>query len=82
MLRFFSSIGSFRVAVTLPQTPLIPPGTPSEHGKNETIDDYERQEMFALFDLTEFRASVTQLLDLLMSENFCHPYGIVAGTVA
>ena len=42
----------------------------------------ERHELFAMFDLSEFRAAVTQLLDLLMSENFCHPYGIIAGTVA
>lgn len=33
-------------------------------------------------DLTDFRLAVAQLLDLLMSESFCHPYGIIAGTVA
>lgn len=32
--------------------------------------------------LTEFRAAVTQLLDLLMSEDFSHPYGTIAGAVA
>ena len=32
--------------------------------------------------LSEFRTSVTQLLDLLMSDEFCHPYGTVAGAVA
>lgn len=35
-----------------------------------------------IFDATEFRAAVTQLLDLIMNENFCHPYGSVAGAVA
>jgi len=34
------------------------------------------------YDLDEFRASVTQLLDLLMHESFCHPFGSVAGAVA
>ena len=35
-----------------------------------------------VFDITDFRASVLQLLDLLMNVNFCHPYGTVAGAVA
>ena len=35
-----------------------------------------------IFDATECRAAVTQLLDLIMNENFCHPYGSVAGAVA
>uniref|UniRef100_A0A7M5WW63 F-box domain-containing protein n=2 Tax=Clytia hemisphaerica TaxID=252671 RepID=A0A7M5WW63_9CNID len=74
VIHFKDYNGSFRVAVSLPEAPLLPEGTSSE--------DMERQEIFAMFDLSEFRAAVTQLLDLLMSENFCHPYGIIAGTVA
>ena len=35
-----------------------------------------------MFDASEFRVAVTQLLDLIMNENFCHPYGSVAGAVA
>ena len=34
------------------------------------------------FEVVEFRDAVTQLLALLMDENFCHPYGTVAGSVA
>ena len=32
--------------------------------------------------LSLFRTSVTQLLDLLLSDDFCHPYGTIAGAVA
>jgi len=71
-------VGSFRVAVSLPETPLFQNGL--ESVGNQSITD--KRELFEQFDLTEFRASVSQLLDLLTSENFCHPYGIIAGTVA
>lgn len=47
----------------------------SRDGGNAPVDE-------VLFDLHEFREAVIQLLDLLMSESFCHPYGIIAGTVA
>jgi len=32
--------------------------------------------------MTDFRTSVTQLLDLLLDDDFCHPYGTIAGAVA
>ncbi|XP_065653826.1 uncharacterized protein LOC136071925 isoform X1 [Hydra vulgaris] len=35
-----------------------------------------------IFEISEFRDAVTQLLALLMDEKFCHPYGTIAGSVA
>ncbi|XP_057298376.1 uncharacterized protein LOC130629255 [Hydractinia symbiolongicarpus] len=73
IVHFTDYNGNFQVYVSVEEMYQLIGG--SEKGDAKTEND-------VMFNLSEFRACVTQLLDLLMSENFSHPYGTVAGAVA
>ncbi len=53
-----------------------------EEGAATTTTDSSITARDSAFDVAEFKDAVLQVLGLLMDDNFSHPYGTVAGSVA